>query len=135
MSNKHSGLIAKATAFVVGAATASILAAIAYATGFDSLGRGMIQGASFALGVMLILWVAGPRLGLAGRVATGHFDERDDRILTSAFADSAFGMGIAAVGSMIGSFYGLPGWGAAGIVLWAGLLTFLASTVVRARRN
>ena len=135
MSTKSASLIVKAGSFVAAAAVASILAAIAYAAGFDSLGKGMIQGASAALGLMLILWIVGPRLGLAGRVASGQGDERDDRILTSAFADSAFGMGIAAVGSMIGSFYGLPGWGAAGIVLWAGLLTFLLSAVLRARRS
>lgn len=135
MSTKATPLLAKALAFVTGAAAATGLAAIAYATGYDSLGRGMIQGASATLGLILILWVVGPRLGLAGRVAAGKGDERDDRILTSAFADSAFGMGIAAVGSMIGSFYGLPGWGAAGIVIWAGLTTFLISTVVRSRRS
>ena len=135
MSTKPLPLIAKVGAFVGGAAAVSILAALAYAAGYDSLGKGMIQGGSVTLGFILILWVVGPRLGLAGRVASGQVDERDDRILTSAFADSAFGMGIAAVGSLVGSFYGLPGWGAAGIVLWAGLITFLTSTVLRSRRN
>lgn len=135
MSTKPIATTAKAIGLVTGAAAASGLAAIAYATGYDSLGKGMIQGASAALGVILILWLVGPRIGLAGRVASGQADERDDRIVTSSFADSAFGMGIAAVGSMIGSFYGLPGWGAAGIVLWAGLLTFLVSTVARSRRS
>lgn len=135
MSTKSLTLVHKAFAFVAGAAAASILAAIAYAAGYDSIGKGAIQGASVTLGVILILWVVGPRLGLAGRVASGKGDERDDRILTSAFADSAFGMGIAAVGSMIGSFYGLPGWGVAGVVIWAGLMTFLISTVIRSRRS
>lgn len=135
MSTKSLTLVHKAAAFIAGAAAASILATVAYAAGFDSIGKGMIQGASATLGIILILWVVGPRLGLAGRVASGKGDERDDRILTSAFADSSFGMGIAAVGSMIGSFYGLPGWGAAGIVLWAGLLTFLISTVTRSRKS
>lgn len=135
MSTKTTPVAVKAFAFVFAAALASGLAALAYATGYDSLGKGMIQGASATLGVILILWIVGPRLGLAGRVANGQVDERDDRILTSSFADSAFGMGLAAVGSMIGSFYGLPGWGAAGIVIWAGLMTFLTSAVIRSRRN
>lgn len=135
MSTRATPLIAKAAAFVAGAAAASVLAAVAYATGYDSIGKGMIQGAAVALGLILLLWLVGPRLGLGSRVANGVADERDDRILTAAFADSAFGMGIAAIGSMVGSFYGLPGAAVAGIVLWAGLLTFLTSTVVRSRRS
>ena len=135
MSTKSLTLVHKAVAFIAGAAAASIFAAVAYAAGYDSIGKGAIQGASVTLGLILVLWIVGPRLGLAGRVASGKGDERDDRILTSAFADSAFGMGLAAVGSMIGSFYGLPAWGAAGAVLWAGLLTFVISTVVRSRRS
>ena|SRR5690554_2424558 len=135
MSTNTAPLVAKAVGFVAGAAAASGLAALAYAAGYDSIGKGMIQGASATLGIIVILWAVGPRLGLAGRVAAGQGDERDDRILTSAFADSAFGMLFGALGSMVGSFYGLPGWGAAGIVIWAGLMTFLISTVVRSRRN
>ncbi|WP_144276192.1 hypothetical protein [Demequina sp. NBRC 110053] len=125
--------VAKAAGFVSGAAAVTAIAAIAYATGHDSIGKGAIQGGSVVLGIALVLWSAGPRLGLASRVANGVADERDDRILTGAFADSAMAMGIAAVGGMIGSFYGLPGWGVAGLVLWAGLLTFLVSTVARSR--
>ncbi|GIG55170.1 hypothetical protein [Demequina activiva] len=135
MSTKASPLIAKAAAFVAGAAAASVLAAIAYAAGYDSVSKGMIQGASVMLGIILILWIVGPRLGLGSRVANGVADERDDRILTAAFADSAVGMGLAAVGAMVGSFYGLPGVAVAGIVLWVGVLTFSASAVVRSRRS
>lgn len=135
MSTEPTPLIVKVFAFVSGAAVASILAAIAFAAGYDSMGRGMIQGASVTLGLILIIWIVGPRLGLAGRVAAGKADERDDRILTSAFADSAFGMGLAAIGSMVGSFYGMPGWAVSGVVIWAGLMTFLISTAVRSRRN
>lgn len=135
MSTNATPLIVKAFAFVAGAAAASILAAVAYGAGYDSVGKGIIQGASGTLVLVLILWVVGPRLGLAGRVAAGTTDERDDRILTGAFADSAVAMGVAAVGSLVGSLYGLPGLAVAGIVLWAGLLTFLGSTVVRSRRT
>ena len=135
MSTRAPSLITKTAAFVAGAAAASALAAIAYATGHDSVGKGMIQGASVTLGLLLVLWIVGPRLGLGSRVANGVADERDDRILTASFASAAFAMGLAAIGGMVGSFYGLPGAAVAGIVLWAGLLTFLISAVVRSRRS
>ena len=128
-------LVAKAAAFVAGAGAVTAIAAVAYATGHDSIAKGAIQGGAATLGLALLAWIVGPRLGLGSRVANGVADERDDRILTSAFADSAFAMGAAAVGGMIGSFYGLPGAGVAGIVLWAGPLTFLASTVIRSRTS
>lgn len=135
MSTDRSTLIARLAAFTAGASAAAALAAIAYATGHPSIGKGAIQGASVMLGIIVVLWLVGRRGGMAGRVATGEFDERDDRILTHAFGDAGAAMGLAAIGSMIGAFYGLPGEGVAGIVLWVGVLTVLISAVVRARRS
>lgn len=135
MSTDQSTLIPRIAAFVGGAAAVAALAGLAYATGHDSMGKGAIQGGSVTLGVIVVLWILGRRAGMAGRVATGGFDERDDRILTHAFADSAVGMGLAAIGSLIGSFYGLPGAGVAAIVLATGMLTLLVSSAIRARRS
>ncbi|MFV0632762.1 hypothetical protein [Demequina sp.] len=128
-------LAAKVGGFVGGAAAVTLIAIVAYATGNDSVGKGAIIGGSITLVAAALLWTLGPRFGLASRAANGMADERDDRILTHAFADSAFAMGAAAVGCMIGSFWGLAGGAVAGIVLWAGLLTFLVSTTVRSRTS
>lgn len=135
MSTDHSTLIPRLVGFVAGAGAVAALAGIAYATGHDSMGKGAIQGGSVTLGIVVVLWLVGRRAGMAGRVATGGFDERDDRILTHAFADSAVGMGLAAIGCLIGAFYGLPGEGVAAIVLAVGMLTVLVSSAVRARRS
>ncbi|MFN3865966.1 MAG: hypothetical protein ACK4MD_04540 [Demequina sp.] len=135
MSTDRSTLIPRLAGFVAGAAACAGLAWIAYATGHDSMAKGAIQGGSVTLAVIVVLWLVGRRAGMAGRVFNGAFDERDDRILTHAFADSSVAMGVAAIGCLIGAFYGLPGEGVAAIVLTVGMLTVLVSSVIRARRS
>ncbi len=128
-------LIIKVAAFAAGAAAVTAIAVVSYATGNDSIGKGAIQGGAATLAVILALWAVNPRRGLASRTAHGIADERDDRILTRAFAHSSLAMGGAAASTLIASFYGLPAAGVAGVVLWAGLLTFLASVAIQARRG
>ncbi|WP_084077701.1 hypothetical protein [Demequina sp. NBRC 110057] len=128
-------LIAKIASATAAIAAVTAIAVVSYATGHDSIGKGAIQGGAVTLALILVLWTVNPRRGLASRTANGLADERDNRILTHAFAHSACAMGGAAIACLVASFYGLPAAGVAGIVVWAGLLTFLASAAIQARRG
>ncbi|WP_062464418.1 hypothetical protein [Demequina soli] len=121
----------------VGASTLAVgaLATVASLTGYDSLAKGAVIGGAASILAMLVLFRLGTRGGVAGRVFSGRADERDSRIVTAAFADAAMAMTLATIGSLVGSFYGLPAIGVAGIVLWVGLATVLVSAAVRARRS
>ncbi|GMA34473.1 hypothetical protein [Demequina litorisediminis] len=132
---KPAPLIAKIAGATAAVAAVTAIALVAYATGNDSIGKGAIFGGAITLAAIVVLWAVGSRRGLASRTANGLADERDDRILTHAFAHSAFAMGAAAIASLIASFYGLPAAGVAGIVLWAGLVTFIVSAAIQGRRG
>lgn len=128
-------ILVRIFALVVGAAAATALVAIAYATGHDSLAKGAIQGAAITLIVIAILWFAGKRFGLASRMANGEVDERERLNSTKAAADACFAMVIACIGGVIAGMYGMPAPLVAGAILWVGLIVGVISIATRTLRD
>lgn len=125
----------RAIAIVCSVAAVTAFAVVAYAAGFDSIGKGVIIGGSATVLVILSLWVFGNRAGTAGRIASGKADERDKANLTESFANAAMAMVIAALACTVAAFYGMPAELIGGAVIWAGLLTGLISLAVRTRQG
>lgn len=118
-----------------GALVAGILAFVAHQAGNTSVAKGIVQGASAVIILAAVLWALGRRGGTLSRITSGDADERENRILAAAGNDSAFVMLIAGVTGVIGGLYGWSGITVGGMILWAGLLTLVASFFIRLRRG
>lgn len=135
MSTKPTSLLAKITGLVAGAAALTIIAIIASAAGRESFARGAVIGGTVTLLAIAVLWVRGPRGGTAAHIVSGVADERERRMSRDATADAAGAMLVAGVAGAIWALFDAPAIAVAAIVLWAGLLTFLASLAIRSRRG
>jgi hypothetical protein len=135
MSTERIRLVPALAGFVGGLVAATALALVAWNAGNGSVAKGIVVGASLTLVCAVVLWVVGPRAGLAGRLANAKADERDDRIMTRALADAALAMGVAACAGVVWAMYGAEAIAIAGVVLWSGLVTLLISATVRSRSS
>lgn len=135
MSTSTKSTVAKLAGGIAAAATLTVIAIVAHAAGHDDFARGAVIGGAITLVAVVILWIRGARGGAAARLASGVADERERRLFRDAGADAAIAMFAAAIGGSIWALFDAPAIAVAGIVLWAGLITFVASAVVRARRG
>ena len=136
MSTKSaSSTIAKLTGLIFGAAGLTILAIVAHLADHDDFAKGAVIGGAITMLAIVVLWVRGTRGGAAARIASGVADERERLLFRESSADAAAAMFAAAVGGAIWALFDAPAIGVAGIVLWVGLITFLVSFAVRARRG
>ena len=135
MSTKPTSLLAKIAGLVSGAAALTVIAIVANAAGRESFARGAVVGGAITLLAIAVLWIRGARGGTAARLASGLADERERGLSREAGADAAGAMIVAGVAGAIWSLYDAPAIAVAGIVLWAGLLTFLVSLFIRSRRG
>ncbi len=127
--------LGKAAGFVSAAAVLTVVVIVANATDHPSFAKGALIGGVIALLAMGFLWWRGARGGAAAHLVSGTADERERRLFRDAAADSAIAMMIAAVGGAIWSLFGAESIAVLAIVLWAGLLTWLISLAIRARRG
>ena len=127
--------LAKGIGLVSAAAVLTVVIAIAKATDHDSFAKGALVGGAFALLAMGFLLWRGSRGGAASRVASGNADERERRMFREASADAAIAMMGAAIGCAIWTLFDAEAIAVLAVVLWAGLLTWVVSFALRARRG
>ena len=127
--------LAAITGLVAGVATITALIIVARATDHDSFAKGVAIGGTVALMALGFLFWRGARGGAAARIASGNADERERRIAREAFADTGIAMMVAAVAMSIATLWDVEAIAVGGVILWTGLITFLVSVGVRARRS
>ena len=135
MSTKPVTPFAAIVGLMAGIAAITILVIVGRATDHDSFAKGIAIGGAVALLALAFLWWRGARGGTAARIASGNADERERRITREAFADTGIAMMCAAVGMTIATLWDVEAVAVGGVILWTGLITFLVSVGVRARRS
>jgi len=135
MSTKPTSTIAKVSGILAGAAAITLVAILGYATDNDSFAKGAIIGGGTTLVVIAVLWARTGGRDTASRIVAGQGDERERHIFREALADAGLAMFIAGLGCAIWALFDAPAIGAAGVVLWTGLLAWGISMILRVRRG
>lgn len=120
-----------------GAIACGVLAIIAYASGNDSFGKGIVQGGAFGIAAMVTLLIlARTRFAPAeARVVSGAADEREARLATRAAAIGFIVMFIAAVVSTFLHSFGMEAEAGFAIIMFSGLISALAAFAILVRRG
>jgi hypothetical protein len=134
MSTDRTTFASRTASIVAALAVGTAMALAAHFAGNDSLARGIVVGVGIAMLAIVALWILGERAGTAGRIASGTADERDRRLKVDALADAAVAMLMTGAVAAVAAAFGVSAIAVAGSVVWAGLLAFTWSIVVRSRR-
>jgi hypothetical protein len=135
MSTKPLTKLSAIVGLVAGVATVTALVAVAHAMGNDSFAKGMAIGGGFTILALGFLFWRGARGGAPARIASGNADEREQRILRDAFADAGIAMFVAGVAMTFATLWDVEAEAVGAIILGTGILTFLITVGVRARRS
>ena len=135
MSTKPVTPLRAAIGLAAGIAAVTVLVMVATAMGNDSFAKGMAIGGTVAILALGFLFWRGARGGAPARIASGNADEREERIAREALADTGAAMFFAAIGMTIATLWDVEAQAVGAVILWTGLLTFLISIGVRARRG
>lgn len=135
--SKAPSAIGIATGALSGAVACAILAIIAYSAGNDSFGKGIVQGGTIGIAVMVTLLIlARTRFATAeARVVSGRADERENQFALRAASIGFVVMYAAAIVCTFLYTFGVEAEAGFAIIMFSGLIAALASFAILVRRG
>ncbi len=135
--HKAPSTIGIAVGALSGAVACAVLAIVAYASGNDSFGKGIVQGGTIGIAVMVtLLIISRTRFSTAeARVVSGRGDERENQFALRAASIGFIVMYAAAIVATFLHSFGVEAEAGFAIIMFSGLIASLASFAVLVRRG